>query len=100
MGFGITHNGWDWEALPSPEMRPVIEAEVGAVEHFDIPGRATGKWFSILGHGGMVTYSAESPEGPFIAATKNYAVLTGNCCKSDPFMCESAATLFSFVTVG
>ena len=27
----------------------------------------------------MVTYSAASPEGPYYAATKNYAVLTGNC---------------------
>ena len=24
LGFGITRNGWDWEALPSPEMHPVI----------------------------------------------------------------------------
>ena len=80
MGFGITHNGWDWEALPSPEMHPVIEAEVGAVEYFPIPGSAKGKWFSILGHQpGMVVYSADSPEGPYFAATKNYAVLTGNC---------------------
>jgi hypothetical protein len=79
MGFGITRNGWDWEALPSPEMHPVIKAEVGAVEYFPGSHGSKGKWFAILGHGGMVTYSADSPEGPYYAATKNYAVLTGNC---------------------
>lgn len=79
MGFGITRNGWNWEALPSPIMHPQINAEVGAVEYFPIPGSNSGKWFSILGHGGMVTYSADHPEGPFFAATQNYEVLTGNC---------------------
>ena len=79
MGFGVTHNGWDWEALPSPVMHPQISAEVGAVEFFPVPGSSSGKWFSILGHGGMVAYSADHPEGPFYAATTNYEVLTGNC---------------------
>lgn len=79
MGFGITHNGWDWVALPSPEMHPQINAEVGAVEYFPIPGSGGGKWYAILGHGGMVAYSADRPEGPFFAATTNYEVLTGNC---------------------
>lgn len=80
MGFGVTHNGWDWEALPSPEMHPQINAEVGAVEYFPIPGSGGGgKWYAILGHGGMVAYSADRPEGPFSAATTNYEVLTGNC---------------------
>ena len=80
MGFGVTHNGWDWEALPSPEMHPQINAEVGAVEYFPIPGSGGGgKWYAILGHGGMVAYNADRPEGPFSAATTNYEVLTGNC---------------------
>lgn len=35
MGFGITHDGTTWEALPPPEMTtPAVHwAEVGAVEY-------------------------------------------------------------------
>ena len=43
-------------------MNPPIGAEVGAVEYIPY-GAGQGKWFSILGHGGMVTYSADRPEG-------------------------------------
>ena len=43
-------------------MNPPIRAEVGAVEYIPY-GDGKGKWFSILGHGGMVTYSADQPEG-------------------------------------
>lgn len=44
------------------QMNPPIRAEVGAVEYIPY-GDGKGKWFSILGHGGMVTYSADQPEG-------------------------------------
>lgn len=80
MGFGMTHDGLNWEALPTPEIRPVINAEVGAVEHVAYgANKEKSAWFAILGHGGMVTYSAAHPTGPYVAATKNYAILSGSC---------------------
>ena len=47
------------------QMSPPIRAEVGAVEYipYGHSSGGKGKWFSILGHGGMVTYSADQPEG-------------------------------------
>ena len=61
-------------------MHPPIHAEAGAAEYLKYgQGKSKGKWFTILGHGGMVAYSADAPEGPFYAATKNLAVLTGSC---------------------
>ena len=41
MGFGITHDGVNWSALPSPEMVPPLGGEVGAVEYVRYgPGRS------------------------------------------------------------
>ena len=62
MGFGVTHDGWNWEALPTPEIHPVIEAEVGAVEHVAYgPSKEKSAWYAILGYDHrMVTYSVRS----------------------------------------
>lgn len=90
MGFGITEDGWNWQALPSPLMDPptVHWSEVGAVEY--VPFSTTdgkqagaagaGAYYAMLGgnhneQADMITYSAASPKGPFKAATKNYVLL-------------------------
>ena len=88
MGFGITEDGWDWKALPSPQMVPptVHWSEVGAVEYIPFTGKAGGAYYAMLGgnhneKADMITYQAASPTGPFEAATKNYVLLpqVGSC---------------------
>ena len=86
MGFGKTHDGLTWEALPSPVMQPptVHWTEVGAVEY--VPGpkstnSSNGRYFALLGGNPanqaaeMIVYSAAQPGGPFIGARKNKVIL-------------------------
>ena len=70
--------GWNWRALPSPQMVPptVHWAEVGAVEYVSFRGKPGGRFYAMLGgnhneKADMITYSADKPQGPFTAATKN-----------------------------
>ena len=52
MGFGITHDGVAWEALPSPTMVPPLGGEVGAVEYIRYgPGLSKGGYYALLGTG-------------------------------------------------
>ena len=78
MGFGLTHDGIHWEALPSPQMIPPVGGEVGAVELISY-GNATYKnasFYAILGiGGGMTTYVAQAAAGPYHIASKNFRVL-------------------------
>jgi len=85
MGFGITHDGVAWEALPSPTMVPPLGGEVGAVEYIRYgPGLSKGGYYALLGTGGhMLTYNASDPAGPYHAAVKNVEVLPG--CHSTYF---------------
>ena len=76
MGFGVTEDGVNWKALPSPEMIPPAHAEVGAVEYIPFgPNKEKGAFFAILGAYHMETYTAQDPKGPWHAATKNFEVL-------------------------
>jgi len=79
MGFGITHDGINWQALPSPQMLPPLKGEVGAVEFIRYgPGLTKSGYYAILGTSGhMVTYNASSIDGPYHAAAKNFVVLPG-----------------------
>lgn len=88
MGFGISHDGLHWEALPSPRMEPptVHWSEVGAVEYSRYRNGTAGAYFAMLGGNArnqlaeMVTYVAQRPEGPFVAASKNFVVLPTPSC--------------------
>ena len=77
-GFGITHDGTTWTALPSPEMLPApIGGELGAVEYV-----RPNLYLAMIGYGWprtMLTYTATSPKGPFTRATKNVDFLNGAC---------------------
>ena len=77
-GLGITSDGFNWKALPSPEMRPQpIGAELGAVE-FVRPG----VYVAMLGYGWprtMLAYTGPTPTGPFTRSPKNVNFLNGSC---------------------
>ena len=84
MGFGRTNDGLTWEALPSPVMQPptVHWTEVGAVEYVPAANnKSSGRYFALLGGNPanqvaeMIIYSADRPEGPFVAARKNKVIL-------------------------
>lgn len=94
MGFGRTEDGWTWEALPSPTMIPPISSEVGAVEYIVDASGENGRWFAMLGHGGMTVYSATSPEGPYTIQSKNPVVLSGSCYFSRFFRAATGNTVF------
>ncbi len=82
-GFGETDDGVHWRALPPPLLdwagHPVPqEVEVGGVE------KIGQKYFALLtaftrskGNYRVVTFTADHPEGPFRAASKNFEVLPG-----------------------
>ena len=83
MGFGITHDGVRWTALPSPTMVPPLGGEVGAVEYVRWgPGLSKAGYYALLGTSGhMVSYNASAAGGPYHAATKNKVVLpSANSC--------------------
>ena len=89
MGFGVTDDGWNWRALPSPSMSPPVVhwSEVGAVEYVPFTGASGGAYYALLGGSptqkpDMITYSAAHPTGPFHAAAKNFVVLpqAGSAC--------------------
>jgi len=72
-GFGQTFDGVTWEALPPPKVHGVGGGEAGAVEKI---GK---KYYMMFGTKGMmVTLVADRPEGPFHAAKKNLALLSGH----------------------
>lgn len=77
-GFGITHDGYTWKALPSPKMLPSpIGAELGAVEYV-----RPGVYIAMLGYGyprTMLAYTATQPTGPFTRSPKNVNFLNGSC---------------------
>eukprot|EP00947_MAST-08B_sp_MAST-8B-sp1_P000874 g874.t1 len=78
-GFGITEDGFTWQALPSPQMLPeAIGAELGAVEYV----REKNVWVAMLGYGWprqMLAYTAPAPTGPFTRNAKNVDFLNGAC---------------------
>ena len=83
MGFGTTHDGVRWEALPSPTMVPPLNGEVGAVEYIRYgPGLTKAGYYALLGTAGhMVSYNASAASGPYYAAIKNHVVLpSANSC--------------------
>eukprot|EP00041_Stephanoeca_diplocostata_P018011 m.373713 g.373713 ORF g.373713 m.373713 type:complete len:644 (-) comp20889_c0_seq1:95-2026(-) len=95
MGFGITHNGWNWEALPSPEMIPPVGAEVGAVEYITYgPQHTKGAWFAMLGHGDMSVYTAAEATGPYTLQPENPSILSGSCYFSRFFRHETGADVY------
>jgi hypothetical protein len=72
-GFGESDDGVTWHALEPPKVIGVGEGEVGAVE------RVGDRYCMMFGTGGiMVTLLADSPEGPFRKASKNYSLLSGH----------------------
>lgn len=71
-GFGQTLDGVRWEALAPPKVEGAGEGEVGAVE------KLAGRYYLMFGTGGkMVTLVADRPQGPFVAAKKNFLLLGG-----------------------
>ena len=81
-GFGESDDGLHWKALPPPEIEwgenPVPEAiELGAVE------KIGDRYYAIIGSwqldGGMISFSADKPEGPFRASEINFSLLRGDC---------------------
>jgi len=74
-GFGETLDGVTWKALEPPKVEGVAggEGEVGAVE------KIGQRYYMMFGIGGiMVALVADSPQGPFKAAKRNYRLLTGH----------------------
>jgi hypothetical protein len=76
-GFGETLDGAHWKALAPPKIEwgnvpAPRECEAGAVEKI---GK---KYYMLLGAGGMMTFTADEPQGPFRPAEKNYRVLMGH----------------------
>ncbi len=71
-GFGQTLDGVKWEALPPPQVNGAGEGEVGAIE------KVGDRYFMMFGCGGMLTLTADKPEGPFQAAIKNRLLLGGH----------------------
>jgi len=74
-GFGETLDGVTWKALEPPKVEGVAggEGEVGAIE------KIGQRYYMMFGVGGvMVTLVADSPQGPFKAAKRNYRLLTGH----------------------
>ena len=72
-GFGETTDGVTWKALEPPKVTGAGKGEVGAIE------RIGDKYYMMFGTGGrMVTLVADRPEGPFLAARKNFCLLAGH----------------------
>ena len=83
-GFGITHDGLQWEALPSPPMidAPQGGGELGAVEYIPFRNGSGGAYYAMIGYGWprtMLTYYAPTPAGPFSRAQKNVNLVNGSC---------------------
>jgi len=78
-GFGESADGVNWTALPAPELdwktNPVPKScEIGAVE------KIGGKYYAMVGvYPDMCTFVADQPQGPFVAAPKNFRLLAGDC---------------------
>jgi len=72
-GFGETLDGITWKALAPPKVTGVGEGEAGAIE------KIGDRYYMMFGTGGvMVTLVADHPEGPFVAASANFRLLTGH----------------------
>jgi hypothetical protein len=73
VGFGRSADGIHWEALEPPAFQAgAPHGEAGAVEQIN------GRYYLMLGSGGMLTLVADRPEGPFRPARKNLRLLTGH----------------------
>jgi len=79
-GFGESEDGVNWRALEAPVLDWGAHAvpagcEIGAVERID------GKYYAMVGvlPGGMCTFVADRPQGPFVALPKNFCLLGGDC---------------------
>ncbi|MBN2151420.1 MAG: hypothetical protein JW839_08245 [Candidatus Lokiarchaeota archaeon] len=81
IGFGESDDGVHWRALPAPEIdwgsNPIPSSiEIGGVEQF------RGKYYNMIGAmfpnsiGGMFLLEATDPAGPYVAAARNYHLLT------------------------
>ena len=72
-GFGETLDGVRWKALAPPKVHGVGGGEVGAIE------KIGGMYYMMFGHrGGMVTLTADKPQGPFNKVKKNFSLLSGH----------------------
>jgi hypothetical protein len=72
-GFGESLDGVTWKALRPPKVQGVPEGEVGAIE------KIGDRYTMMFGtRGGMMTLVADRPEGPFVAAKKNFVLLSGH----------------------
>jgi hypothetical protein len=72
VGFGQSLDGVRWEALEPPLfLQGAPQGEAGAVE------RIGGRYYLMLGAGGMKTLVADRPQGPFRPAAKNFLLLHG-----------------------
>ncbi|MCY2990667.1 MAG: hypothetical protein NTY19_22730 [Planctomycetota bacterium] len=78
-GFGESEDGVNWTALPAPELDwktnvAPKSCEIGAVE------KIGDKYYAMVGvYPDMLTFVAKQPQGPFVAAPKNFRLLVGNC---------------------
>jgi hypothetical protein len=70
VGFGQSKDGVRWEALEPPVFADgAPHGEAGAVE------KIGSTYYLMLGSGNMVTLVADTPQGPFRPARKNYVLL-------------------------
>jgi hypothetical protein len=72
-GYGQSHDGVHWEALPPPKVHGFGEGEVGAVEQIN------GRYIMMFGsYPQMTTLVADKPEGPFHVVARNRNLLGGH----------------------
>jgi len=72
-GFGQSTDGVKWESLEPPKVDGADAGEVGAIE------KIGSRYYLMFGsRGEMITLTADQPTGPFRAAAKNRALLSGN----------------------
>jgi hypothetical protein len=79
-GFGESEDGVNWRALEPPVLDWGTQAvpkacELGAVE------KIRGRYHAMVGAypDGMFSFVADQPQGPFVAAQKNFRLLSGDC---------------------
>ena len=106
-GFGITHDGTDWQALPAPTMLPEpvgIGAELGALDWVPAEDGSPdgGAYVAMIGYGWprtMLSYvSPASPKGPYTRSARNVNFLNGSCYYSRFFHGPDNALLVTHQT--
>lgn len=81
VGFGVSDDGLQWEALAPPRFEWIGTSvmdnmEAGAVERIGIEyWMLAGTWSHHEGKFGVVTFVASKPEGPFRPAQRNFFLL-------------------------